>query len=73
MNEIQVMKECDAGKELFCEMLNVAMREWGEIVALQEIEYRLIEQFCHDTDMVSVIETVLQVDTVADCFSRISR
>ena len=44
--------------------MNLAAGERHETVSLEEIKHTLTKQICHDTDMVAIIETVSQMDTL---------
>jgi hypothetical protein len=56
MDEVEVMKEGDAGKELSSEALYLSAWKGHESIALEEVEYALTKQVCDYTYVISEIE-----------------
>lgn len=73
VDEIQVVEERDTGQQLCCKVTYVFARKRRKVVRLEEIKDRLVQELRHDTDMVPVIETVSQVDTITGHVSFPSR
>jgi len=54
----------NAGEELACKLLDVTAGEGHKRVALQEIKDTLAEEVGDDTDVVSEVESVPQMNTL---------
>jgi hypothetical protein len=52
------------GKKLSSETLNMRARKRHELISLQKIKDALTEQVCDNTDVISKVETVSQVNTL---------
>jgi len=58
VDEIKVMEESHARKQLFCKLLNVGAWKRNKPIRLEEVEDALAIEISDDADVISEIEAV---------------
>lgn len=66
MNEVEVVQEGNAGKQLLCKLLDVRAGKWHETVGLEKVEDTLTVQVCDDADVVAEVEAISKVNAAVD-------
>jgi len=62
------MLTSNAGEELSGKALNLAVRKWHKLVALEKIEYTLTKQIHDNTNVASVVETIPKMYAAVSVF-----
>jgi hypothetical protein len=58
VDEVEVVKEGNAGKELFSELLDVRAGEWDKAVGLEKVKHALAIEVGDNADMVPEVEAI---------------
>jgi len=62
VDQVQIVEESNAGKQLTSKALDLTVREGHETVALEEVKDTLTQKIHDDADVTPVIEAIPQVD-----------